>query len=211
MLQLRPYRSSDRAAIYEICVRTADAGGDARGQYSSDDVMPDVYAGPYLEYQPELVTVVVNESDIPLGYVIGVADTADYVRWYHENWLPRFAAKYVPDAAGEQPEHAVSSAEKAVITAGLRPKKMLIAELADYPAHLHIDLLPETQGQGLGRRLIEHLSEQLRERGVPGIHLGFSPRNTAAAAFYSRLGFTDLPSSTAKGPLMGISLVSHAA
>ncbi len=33
------------------------------------------------------------------------------------------------------------------------PERMLIPELADYPAHLHIRLLPEFQGQGWGRQL----------------------------------------------------------
>lgn len=204
MLHLRPYRPSDRAAIYDICVRTADAGGDARGQYSNDELMPDVYAGPYLEYSPDLVTVVVDDVDTVLGYLIGVADTAAYVRWYRENWLPDFAAKYAPDAGSEQPASVANAGELGVIKAGLRPDKMLIAELADYPAHLHIDLLPETQGQGIGRTLITHLLAQLRERGVPGVHLGYSPRNTGAAAFYARLGFEPLPSSTATGPLVGI-------
>ena len=39
---------------------------------------------------------------------------------------------------------------------------------AEYPAHLHIDLLPELQGQGWGRRLIDTLVAALRERGVRG-------------------------------------------
>ena len=38
----------------------------------------------------------------------------------------------------------------------------------DYPAHLHIDLLPEVQGQGWGRLLIATLVDALRERGVAG-------------------------------------------
>ena len=65
---------------------------------------------------------------------------------------------------------------------------------AQYPAHLHIDLLPETQGQGLGRRLIETLFAELRRRGVKGLHLGMNPENTGAAAFYERLGMQRLPS-----------------
>jgi ribosomal protein S18 acetylase RimI-like enzyme len=64
---------------------------------------------------------------------------------------------------------------------------------ATYPAHLHIDLLPETQGQGLGRRLIETLFAELERRGVPGLHLGMDPENVGAAAFYERLGMTELP------------------
>jgi ribosomal protein S18 acetylase RimI-like enzyme len=65
---------------------------------------------------------------------------------------------------------------------------------ADHPAHLHIDLLPETQGQGLGRRLIETLFAELTRRGVRGLHLGMDPNNAGAAAFYERLGMTLLPS-----------------
>ena len=78
MPELRPYRPADRAAVYEICVRTADAGADATGQYSSDELMPDIYAGPYLEYAPELATLVVDgagESERVLGYIIA-ADQA---------------------------------------------------------------------------------------------------------------------------------------
>ncbi|PPL19970.1 GNAT family N-acetyltransferase [Microterricola pindariensis] len=194
MLEIRPYRPSDRAAVYDICVRTADAGGDARGQYSSDDLMPDVYAGPYLEYAPELVSIVAS-GDRAVGYLLAVADTADFVRWHRANWLPGFAQRYAGQPA--------DAAEAGVVESGLHPERMLIAELDAYPAHLHIDLLPEAQGQGLGRVLIDGLRAALHERGVPGLHLGFAPQNVGAAAFYDRLGFHALPSSSAEAPLVG--------
>lgn len=205
MLHLRPYRPADRAALYDICMRTANAGGDARGLHSSETLVPDIYVGPYLEYAPELATVVVDDAGTVLGYVIAVADTADYVRWYRESWLPRFAAEYAPNNDAGQPASGASANERAIIKTGLRPDKMLIAELSAYPAHLHINLMPETQGQGLGRTLITQLRAQLRQRGAVGVHLGYSPLNVGAAVFYERLGFVPLPSSTAKGPLVGIS------
>jgi hypothetical protein len=31
---IRPARPDDRAAVYEICLRTGDAGGDARGRFA---------------------------------------------------------------------------------------------------------------------------------------------------------------------------------
>jgi ribosomal protein S18 acetylase RimI-like enzyme len=83
---------------------------------------------------------------------------------------------------------------------------MLIPEADDYPAHLHIDLLPRLQGQGMGRRLIETLIAALRERGIPGLHLGLDAANTSARAFYDRLGFVELPSSTAEVPVLGMRL-----
>ena len=44
---IRRYRDSDRAAVYEVCVETADAGRGVRGRYSTDDLVPDIVAGPY--------------------------------------------------------------------------------------------------------------------------------------------------------------------
>ena len=38
-------------------MRTAEAGEDARGLYWSDDLMPDVFAGPYAELAPGLAFV----------------------------------------------------------------------------------------------------------------------------------------------------------
>ena len=73
---------------------------------------------------------------------------------------------------------------------------MLIAEVDDYPAHLHIDLLPELQGQGLGPPPHRHAAGRARRaRACPRVHLGMDAANTGARAFYDRLGFHELPSS----------------
>ena len=48
---IRPYRDADLGAVYDVCVRTADAG--ARGKYRSDDLMPDLFAGPYVFLEPD--------------------------------------------------------------------------------------------------------------------------------------------------------------
>jgi ribosomal protein S18 acetylase RimI-like enzyme len=59
---------------------------------------------------------------------------------------------------------------------------------ADYPAHLHVDLLPRAQGSGNGRRLVEHLFSRLRAMGVRGVHLGVDADNERAVGFYRHLG-----------------------
>ena len=58
-----------------------------------------------------------------------------------------------------------------------------------YPAHLHIDLLPEAQGFGWGRRLIHAQLDRLAAAGVGGVHLGMAPENARALGFYTHLGF----------------------
>src|SRR5271166_4938300 len=54
---IRPYREADLDAVYDVCVRTADGGADARGKYRSDDLMPDLFAGPYVFLEPDFAFV----------------------------------------------------------------------------------------------------------------------------------------------------------
>lgn len=196
MSSIRPYQPGDRDDMYEVCIRTGASGGDATGMYTRDEVLPDIFTGPYVTYQPDLAFVVDTGSHVA-GYVIAVADSAAYVDWYTREWLPTFAERYPVDLARD-------AKERETITYGLDVHGILIPELADYPAHLHIDLLPELQGQGFGRSLIRTLLAALRERGVPGVYLRMSPTNHGARAFYERLGFRELPSSTPDGPIYGI-------
>lgn len=202
MADIRRYRSGDRDAVAEVCLRTAAAGGDATGVYSDDTLMPEVYALPYVEYAPDLAFVVAADDGRVGGYVLGVADTADFIAWYAREWAPGFRARH--PSPGPPTAHRPAYREAQLVADGANAERMRIAELDAYPAHLHIDLLPEHQGRGLGRRLIATLRAELAERGVSAVHLGLDPANTAARAFYERLGFHELPSSRPDAPLLGI-------
>lgn len=218
-IEIRTYRPSDRPAVAEVCVRTAAGGGDARGVYSDDSLMPEVYALPYVDHSPDLAFVVVDHDAAPdgadplavtdgrlLGYIIAVADTQEFVTWWEREWTPGFVERH-PEP-GPPTGANLGYSEKALLHDGADPQRMVRGfqhgELATHPAHLHIDLVPEAQGHGLGRRLVDTLRAALVERGVPGLHLGYDPANTRARAFYDRLGFVELPSHTASAPLLGI-------
>ncbi|MFI7597868.1 GNAT family N-acetyltransferase [Actinoplanes sp. NPDC049681] len=183
---IRSYRSGDLDAVYDICVRTADAGGDARGQYSSDRLMGDIFAAPYVILEPEHAHVLDDGTGTAVGYVLGTADTERFARRYREEWLPVTAGRY------REPAGPPQTAEDGMLALHFRPERMVVPELADYPAHLHIDLLPEWQGKGWGRGLISAFLDGLRAAGVPRVHLGMAERNTAARIFYDRLGFVEL-------------------
>ena len=88
---IRPYREADLDAVYDVCVRTADGGADARGKYRSDDLMPDLFAGPYVFLEPDFAFVL-DDGRRAVGYVIGTPDTAAFVRAYRARWIPRLAA-----------------------------------------------------------------------------------------------------------------------
>lgn len=199
---IRAYAPRDYAAVSQICLLTAAGGDDATGQYSSDDLMPDLFARAYVEFEPESAFVVEADARVA-GYVICAPDTARFVRRLRQEWVPRLAKKY---------EHVTPprSQDERMRHLGFTPELILLpeAELAAYPAHLHIDLMPEVRRRGLGRALIERLVSHLRERGVPGLHLTVAAANVSARAFYARVGFRDLPSSSPADPRLGLRIES---
>ena len=64
--------------------------------------------------------------------------------------------------------------------------------LEEYPAHLHIDLLPPFQGAGHGRALMETFYAAAAQAGAPGVYVAVTTANTRAIGFYHRLGFRPL-------------------
>lgn len=186
MPRIRPYRPSDRAALTEICLKTADAGGDATGILPDDTLWGDLFAVPYAQRHPDLAWVVESDDGRTVGYLVATDDTDAFYAWFRDEWWPAFHDRYPrPDAVVTREDRMLDYAYGRA--PGVEPNAV------DYPAHLHIDLLPETQGQGLGRQLIDTLFAELTRRGVRGLHLGMDPKNAGAAAFYERLGMTRLP------------------
>lgn len=179
---IRPYRSTDRDAVYEVCIRTGHQGGDARGHYRDPGILPEIFAGPYLSLEPDLAFVLAD-GDRAVGYVIGTADTAEFARRFRREWLPTVADRYPPIVG------APSDPDEVMAHLLHTPERMVVPELAAYPAHLHIDLLPEYQRAGHGRRLIQTFVAALRARNVPALHVGMVTANRGARSFYDRLGF----------------------
>jgi ribosomal protein S18 acetylase RimI-like enzyme len=175
--------AADRAALYEICLLTGDAGGDASGLYSQRDLIGELWVGPYLALEPEHAFVA-DDGEGAVGYVLGAADTARFEAACEERWWPRLRDRF-PDP----PTSGDLTPDEQLHRWIHRPPRTPAAVLADYPAHLHIDLLPRAQGAGVGRRLIDTLLAALRRDGVRGVHLGVAAANHRAMGFYAHLGF----------------------
>ena len=180
---IRPARPEDRDALYRICLATGAAGADATGDYDDPDLLGHVYVGPYLALAAEHAWVVSTPDapDVPAGYVLGAADSREFARACEQRWWPALRARY-PRRADRRPS---DQQLVALIHSPVPPPADL---LADYPAHLHIDLLPVLQGRGVADALLRRLFESLREAGARGVHLGVDPANPRALAFYRRMG-----------------------
>lgn len=185
--QIRPFASGDEDPLARVCVRTGAAGADATGAFEPETLLPDLFLTPYLVHCPQFAWVVTGPDAAPAGYLVAAADTDAFDEWFAHHWWPSVASRY------PRPERPVTVQERLIESGYVRgPGRDPLA--GEYPAHLHLDLLPRAQGQGLGRRLVAVLQQALAAQGVPGVHLGASKENAGAIAFYHRIGFTPLPS-----------------
>ena len=180
---IRRYREADLDALYEICLRTGAAGSDASGVVGDPRLFGDVYAGPYAAFEPELAFVV-EDADGVAGYVLGALDSVAFAERCERDWWPRLRAAH-PEGSG------ATKVDELLIGLIHHPHQRPPELLARYPSHLHIDLLPRTQGQGWGRRLLATLEEALREAGSPGLHFGVGVSNERALAFYRHLAYDE--------------------
>jgi diamine N-acetyltransferase len=65
--------------------------------------------------------------------------------------------------------------------------------LTDDPGEMKLEqlyLLPELQGRGLGKMMLQHVEQQTRARGRGTLMLQTNKRNADAIAFYRKAGFT---------------------
>ena len=186
-MRIRPFRPGDEPALVEICLKTADAGADGTGVLEDDDLWAEIFVLPYVARHPELAFVVETDDGRVVGYIVSAPDTPSFEDWFRAEWWPRHAARW------PKPEAEATRQDGILLYAyGRGGGAESFGD--EYPAHLHIDVLPEAQGQGLGRELIATLVEALRARSVAGLHLVASADNAGAVAFYPRVGFTALPS-----------------
>jgi ribosomal protein S18 acetylase RimI-like enzyme len=179
MAAIRAYRASDLGALYDICLKTGDAGQDATALYRDGRLLGHVYAGAYGVLEPESCFVV--EDDLGVGgYIIGTRDTFAFEKRMEAEWWPALRTRIAEggDGADGRMAHLIHHPART-------PRRIN----EPYPAHLHINCLPRLQGQGVGKQLIDAWRAAMARAGAANAHLGVGPRNKRAVRFYRAYGF----------------------
>ena len=171
-----------------MCLRTGDAGQDASAREDDHSLLGLIYAVPYQVLEPDFAFVIDGPAGV-CGYVLGAPDSAEFYRRMEAEWYPPLRAR-LPEPAADPARWRGSDWARNLIH---HPHNRRTEGLAEYPAHGHIDLLPEAQGRGIGRIAMQVLEARLKAAGAPGLHLGVDPRNRGALGFYAALGFRHLP------------------
>lgn len=186
---IRHATEADFPALSRICLETANAGKDATALYS-DPALPGLrFVIPYARFVPEFALVLEQHGEV-VGYAVAVPDTRAFEAILNQQWWPMLQAQYRATPAS-------APLDSKVLDAIRQPDAAAEQLVSQWPAHLHINLLPAAQQGGWGRKLIEQLLTLLRQAGVSGVHLGVSLQNEQVCGFYQRLGFTPIVRSNA--------------
>lgn len=171
-ITVRPLQSSDKADVECICITTAPP------ELCKNENMREYTLNMYNRYYTRVVShsfVAVNSQDKPIGYILCAPDYNLYKKDFFRNELKEIRKLGIG-------KYLFSRSEV------LFYKKYS----KEYPAHLHIDILPEYQGMHIGTNLMNTLLEYLKDKGVKGLMLSVAPQNKGAIAFYESCGFNVL-------------------
>lgn len=199
-VEIRKFKKSDENDILNICYRTGYMGEDLTGKNLFNDIklFGYLFCLYYLNYETEhcFVAVDKNDSDRIIGYIIGTSDSKrqEFQFVLKMGWRIVLRLFFVTLWIYPQCFWILLTF---IFRVGVRymspffkfgPKNLY----DEYPAHLHINILPEYQRYGVGSKLIEKFEQHMRENKVLGIHLRTSNQNYKALPFYSKLGYNKL-------------------
>ncbi|QLG13193.1 GNAT family N-acetyltransferase (plasmid) [Deinococcus sp. D7000] len=178
---IRPVRPADETRLGEIAYRTGFFG-DSAGLYFPDaQLFADLWMRAYFRL-PGAVGFAAQVDGEVIGYIVGAVDEAAYrravARVVGGTALPGLLTRRYT-----RPWKALP-----YLIRSLRFPSPHASE-TDFPAHLHLNLLPQSRGLGLGRGLLRAFLERLGELNVPGVQLSTTDQNVAALGLYEAAGF----------------------
>ncbi len=169
MATVRNFQVKDTEKLREICVATSNFATDTQKQ---KNFLYYLYNDYYTEFEPESCFVLADDNDEAVGYILCAKDFDTYYETFENFFMPRITQlgfKYSFMTHSEILVHRIVKGK--------------------YPAHLHIDIMPDYQGKGYGRKLISALKNHLKEQGIPNVMLSVGATNKGVIAFYEKNGF----------------------
>lgn len=169
-MKVRPYQSKDFDNCRDVCLATSN------GFNTPEEIKAlwYMYCDYYLLHESDTCFVVANDDDEAVGYILCAKDYNTYKKQfkrYYMGPLRKVSLKYWIFRKLDN------------LYEGSHARK--------FPAHMHIDIKPEAQRQGMGHQLVDALVARLKELGVKGLHLGVSEKNEKGVNFYRKYGFKE--------------------
>ena len=158
-ISIRPYQPEDESAIIEITYRTGFTGEDLTGRGHCDDarLWYLIFIAYYAHYEPKHFFVAVDsENNKVVGFICGSPDTLQQEAAFKKHMIARILFRLLGYTSWRYPRSFKNVLDMMRwVTEGTKDAEN-DPIIAQYPAHLHIDLLSGFQSQGMGTKLMQH-------------------------------------------------------
>lgn len=171
MVSIRKYEEKDYEGVCYTCLHSED-DDDITEEFA--EFVLNTFCRYYIDNEPENCFVVDDDGQA-VGYIICAENFDKFKKIYDEEYFTRSIS------------HGESRIEWASEAYKLHEKYK-----DTYPAHLHIDILPQYQRMGLGGKLVSALSDHLAAKGIKGVMLTTGTKNVTANNFYRKYGFEEI-------------------
>ncbi len=156
--------------------------------YGDAESFADMFSGYYTDVEPESgwVAVPETEPDRVVGYLLGCVDS-------RRVWDPAWVGVRRALLRGLLVRPSILGFYGRLLADVVRDRGVhrTRVDLARWPAHFHINLLPAARG-GVGLRLHRAFVDHLLARGVAGIHAELVAENHRTLAIARKLGYAPL-------------------
>ncbi|XP_076367728.1 O-GlcNAcase isoform X1 [Tachypleus tridentatus] len=187
---IRPYLSSDEAAIFEVCRKTCDDGLDGSDVFPDyPDLIGDKLVGPFLSISPEYCFIVEDENGI-CGYALASLDAQQFHKKTETFWIPKLCAKY--PASEKKNGDMLTPAEE--IISSFHNFKLSTPEdvYKNHPSTLKVTLMPSVLDTSIPKRLLACIFSALKANGSHGVFCEVTVGDKNIVDFYTKLGFTEI-------------------
>jgi GNAT superfamily N-acetyltransferase len=153
-----------------------------------------VYLDPYIERCPDTLFLAEVDGDL-VGYLTGCPDSA-LIPSEDERVAQAMARYKLMFKPRSLPFFTRSLTD--MFTTRLRGGEFASDEGEDqrWPAHLHINVVPEARGSGAAQGLMTAWQDWLARSGIPGCYLQTLVENPRATRFFEKVGFVPHGSAT---------------
>jgi ribosomal protein S18 acetylase RimI-like enzyme len=188
---IRYYRPEDETAVSSITYRTGFKGEDLTGRGFFDDqrlfFLLSIYY--YARFEPEHFFVIEKSgSGEVIGFICGTPDSTTQEKRFIRTMAWRILLRALFVTLWRYPRTFKTLLTILKMYRAIQEHDRQ-AFYEQYPAHLHINLLPGCQGLGLGTELMRRFEEHMIRQGAWGLNLSTTNYNRKAIPFYEKLGF----------------------
>ena len=186
-IDIRPYKTEDRAALRALCCDVADRGGPIENFFPDREVAADLLTKYYTDYEPRSTFLAVCDQRV-VGYINGCMDNRRYGLVMGWLLMPPLFAKAFKRGVFFRSE--ILQMMRGALKNWRRIFVWRKKSFHSHQGHLHIGVSGDFRGQRVGGDLLNALINHASVSGVSEIAASVHDANIDAAKFFEARGFS---------------------